>query len=181
MRPHPVSLLALTVTLALVASAGQVIAAEAPQGPTRAEVKASVLAARARGELKPAGEASQPFLEPAAGEPRTVAQVRGETLAARASGTLVPAGEGAPAYAPTGTQMARAEVKESTRMARANGELVPAGEGIGPHERLARGPARRAETVAVVRRCSRPGSVDFAPGPAPRRSGRRRVRQARHA
>jgi len=151
MTPHPVSLAALTIALALVASAGQALAADGAAGPTRAEVKASVLAARAHHELQPAGEASQPFAAPSTGAARASADVRTETLAARAHGMLVPAGEGSPAFEVTGTRLARADVKESTRQARLNHELVPAGEGIGPTEQIARGPARRSETVAIFR------------------------------
>ena len=151
MSPHPVSLAALTIALALVASAGQALAADEAAGPTRAAVKASVLAARARHEPTPAGEASQPFAAPAAGAARSFADVRSETLGARAHGLLVPAGEGSPAFEVTGTRLARADVKESTRQARLSHELVPAGEGIGPTEQMARGPARRFETVAIFR------------------------------
>jgi hypothetical protein len=151
MSPHPVSLSILTVTLALASSAGQALAADPSSSPTRAEVKASVLEARARGQLMPAGEASQPFAVAATPSTLSYREVRNETLMARAQGALVPAGEGSPAIASGGTQMARAEVRESTRMARVNHELVPAGEGIGPVEYQARGPARRLDTVAIAR------------------------------
>jgi hypothetical protein len=151
MRPHPVSLAILTVTLALVASAGQAFAGDEAMAPTRAEVKASVLAARAQRELVPAGE-SQPRALPTAGAARTRDEVRDETTIARLFGMLVPAGEGSPAFAPTASYLARAEVKESTRLARLNGELVPAGEGIGPVEQTARGPVGHREFVALFRR-----------------------------
>jgi hypothetical protein len=151
MSPHPVSLAALTIALALVASAGQALAADEAAAPTRAEVKASVLAARAHHELKPAGEATQPFAAPSGGAARSFADVRSETLEARAHGMLVPAGEGSPALEATGTRMARADVKESTHQARLHHELVPAGEGFGPTEQMARGPLRRSEMVAIFR------------------------------
>lgn len=132
------------LALALSGAAGQALA----EGLSRAEVKASVLQARAHGELRPAGEATEPFAIPAARSTLSHRQVRDETLLARAHGELVPAGEGSPVVATTGTQMARAEVKEATRLARVNDELVPAGEGIGPVERQARAPWRRGEIVA---------------------------------
>lgn len=152
MSPHPISLSILTIALALVAGAGQALAADGSAGPSRAEVKASVLAARANGELRPAGEASLPFTAPPARSTRSYAEVRTETLEARAHGALVPAGEGSPAFAPGVSRLARAEVKEETRLARLNHELVPAGEGVGPVERQARGPAPRGEIVAAARR-----------------------------
>ena len=151
MSPHPISLSILTVTLAVVASAGQAFAASDDAGPTRAEVKASVLEARAHGQLRPAGEATEPLAAAPAGPARSYREVRQETLEARAHNMLVPAGEGSPAFAPTGTWMTREQVKESTRLARMNHELIPAGEGVGPTETLARGPARPA-MVAILRR-----------------------------
>ena len=151
MRPHPVSIAILTVTLAVVASAGQAFAADEAMAPSRAEVKASVVAARAQRQLVPAGEAAQPRALATAGDARSRAEVRDETMIARLFGMLVPAGEGSPAFAPTVSHLARAEVKESTLRARLNHELVPAGEGIGPVEQVARAPAPRSETVAASR------------------------------
>ena len=147
---HTLSLSILAAALA--ASAGGALAADESASPSRAEVKASVLQARASGQLMPAGEASQPFAMPTARSTLSYRQVRDETLQARAHGELVPAGEGSPAVAQSGTQMARAEVKEATRLARVNHELVPAGEGIGPVEYQARGPAKRPEILAAFRR-----------------------------
>ncbi len=150
MRPkHTLSLSILAIALA--ATAGGALAAGEAGSPSRAEVKASVLQARAHGELQPAGEATAPFA--AAAGPSTLShrQVRDETLQARAHGALVPAGEGSPAFAPIGPQMARTEVREGTRRARLNHELVPAGEGIGPVEYQARAPAGRAEMIAAAR------------------------------
>ena len=133
---------------ALAVTAGNALAADPAAGPSRAEVKAAVLEARANGQLRPAGEATQPFAVQG-GEPvASYRQVRDETLLARAFGQLVPAGEGSPHVAVTGTQMARAEVKAATLQARANDQLVPAGEGIGPVEMVARGPAKRFELLA---------------------------------
>jgi len=146
---HTLSLSILAIALA--GAAGQALGADAAGGPTRDEVKAAVLKARASGELRPAGEATEPLTIRNAPSMLTQRQVREATLQARAHGELVPAGEGSPLVAQGGTRMARAEVRESTRQARADGELVPAGEGFGPVESHARGPARRAEMVAARR------------------------------
>jgi len=148
-QQHTLSLAILAI--ALSGAAGQAFAADANGNPTRAEVKASVLQARAEGTLTPAGEAIQPFTVRTAPSTLTHRQVRNETLQARAQGELVPAGEGSPIVATSGTQMARAEVKEATSQARMNNELVPAGEGIGPVEILARGPAKRIDLFAWKR------------------------------
>lgn len=65
-----------------------------PEGPTREQVKAEVIAARAEGSLQPAGDTDQPLVA-VAGEPeRTRAAVKQEVIEARASGSLIPAGEG---------------------------------------------------------------------------------------
>ena len=111
-------------------------------------MKASVLEARANGQLRPPGEATEPFASRGGTPVASYRQVREETLLARAHGKLVPAGEGSPYVAETGTQMARADVKEATRQARINHELIPAGEGIGPVEMVARAPAKRIELFA---------------------------------
>ena len=135
---------------ALVVSARGALAADPSASPTRAEVKASVLQARAHGQLVPAGEASQAFPTAAGTSTLTSRQVRDETLQARAHGELVPAGEGSPQIEQGGTQMTRADVKEATRMARMNHELVPAGEGFGPVEvHMA---AKRPEWFAALTR-----------------------------
>jgi len=143
---HTLSLSILTAALATLA--GGALAADQTGSPSRAEVKASVLQARAHGQLTPAGEATQTFMMSTRASTLSHRQVRDETLQARAQGLLVPAGEGSPYMAETGTQMARADVKEATRQARMDNELVPAGEGVGPVEMLARGPAKRIEMFA---------------------------------
>ncbi|HTJ06482.1 MAG TPA: hypothetical protein VL624_14155 [Caldimonas sp.] len=134
------------VALAAFASTAPAQAQEA----TRADMRTAVLAARARGELVPAGEAVQPFARITTASERSRAEVRAEVLQARAEGELVPAGEGMAMQTtwPTST-LARAEVKEAVRIARQRGELVPAGEGIGPVERHAHAyPARSASYAA---------------------------------
>ena len=150
MSPNRTHLYLSILATALAATAGSALAADPSGSPSRAEVDASVLQARAHGQLRPAGEAVEPFMSATGGSTLSYRQVREETLLARAHGELVPAGEGSPAVATGGTQMARADVKEATRLARMNGELVPAGEGIGPVEiRMA---ARRPDWVAALTR-----------------------------
>ena len=135
------------IVAALAATAGGALAAG--DNPSRADVKAQVLQARANGELKPAGEAAEPFTTATGASTLSRRQVKDETLQARADGDLVPAGEGTIFVATSGTPMARAEVRESVRQARLNGELIPAGEGIGPVEYQARAHTRRAEMLAA--------------------------------
>jgi hypothetical protein len=143
---------AFTVSIvAAVLAAGLATAAQA-QAVTRADMKASVLQARARGELIPAGEAVEPFAAPSAHAERTRQDVRDEVLAARAGGTLVPAGEGMPAEPASVSLLARAEVRESVREARLHGELIPAGEGMGPREWQARAHSVRGAFAANTRR-----------------------------
>ena len=127
---------------ALTLAAGAVLADEAPGTPlTRAEVRQSVLDARANGTLRHAGEAGPE--ETARYEAQTVtrstltrAQQNDIVLQARAAGTLAHAGSVAPEeemeYAqahPSTSTLTRAEVKGEVLEARANGTLIPAGEG----------------------------------------------------
>jgi hypothetical protein len=60
---------------------------------TRAEVKAEVQQARARGELRPAGEEDVVVAAPPQRSTLTRAAVKAEVLQARANGELIPAGE----------------------------------------------------------------------------------------
>lgn len=102
-------------------------------GPTRAEVVAATLAARANGTMTPAGQAATPRTDAwTATSQLSRASVAADTRAARAAGELQPAGEAAEfvAVAPTNSSVySRAEVKASVIAARRAGELVPAGEG----------------------------------------------------
>jgi hypothetical protein len=102
---------------------------------TRAEVRQSVLAARAAGELQPAGEAVD-YPRPEASAPSTLSrsEVHQEVIEARAAGQLIPAGEGDDEFFTRsetnhGSSLARADVKAATRQARDAGELIPAGDG----------------------------------------------------
>ena len=98
------------VAVAFAAAAGG--AAAQSQAPTRADMHAAVVQARARGELVPAGEAVQPFASMATGSARSRADVRNEVLQARAEGELIPAGQGMTFDAPTAPSLlARAEVQ----------------------------------------------------------------------
>ena len=114
---------------------------------TRADVKAQVLQARAAGELRPAGEASEPMAYRFGPSTRSRADVRAEVVMARLQGDLVPAGQGAESHDASGPSMlARADVKADTLQARLHGELTPSGEGFGPvdrQQRLVRYPGER--------------------------------------
>ena len=132
-------------TLAAFASTAPVQAAS-----TRADMRAAVLAARAHGELVPAGEAIETLVHTTSASERSRADVRDEVLQARAQGELVPAGE-AMAAQTTGapSTLARAEVKETVRIARQRGELVPAGEGVVPVARNAHATATGIASYAA--------------------------------
>lgn len=123
-------------------------AAHADTGLTRSDVQAQVLQARAQGQLRPAGEAVEPFSAIASGQSRSRQEVRAEVLQARASGELVPAGEAvAPFETPMPSILARAAVKEEYRMARMRGELIPDGEGFASPGRPAA--SRTGHTIAM--------------------------------
>jgi hypothetical protein len=149
---------------ALCLATGAVLAQEAPL--SRAEVVQSVLAARADGTLRHAGEAGPEEMTPykrAIAAPSTVThtQEKASVLQARAEGTLPHAGSVAPeeemAYAqshPSVSTLTRAEVKADVLEARAEGTLIPAGQGefAGPESavvRTARNVAPAHEVVAA--------------------------------
>ena len=97
---------------------------------SRAQVNQEVLAARAAGQLVPAGERGLLVVnnQPST---RSLADVRSEVLAARRDGDLVPAGQGPVDVRPTlASDTTRFAVKSDVRRARADGELIPAGEGV---------------------------------------------------
>ena len=123
---------------ALLAVAGSAFAADLPSSSaplTREQVRQAVIAARAAGQLQPAGEAYDgpaPHDTAALHSQLTRAEVRHEVAVARAEGHLAPAGE-ADDFAlpePATSTVSRATVKAETLQARANGELIPAGEGV---------------------------------------------------
>jgi hypothetical protein len=100
---------------------------------SHASVKASVIAARAAHQLRPAGDAAD-YDRPNTSTTSTLtrADVSKEVREARANGELIPAGEAESydvARGPSTWDRSRAEVKAEVLAARANGELVPAGEG----------------------------------------------------
>ena len=149
---------------ALALATGAVFAQEAPL--SRAEVVQSVLAARADGTLRHAGETGPEEMTPykravAAPSSLTHAQEKASVLQARAAGTLPHAGSIAPeeemAYArshPSDSTLTRAEVKADVLEARAEGTLIPAGQGefAGPESaivRTARNAAPAHEVLAA--------------------------------
>jgi len=98
------------------------------------DMRAAVVEARARGELRPAGEAVEPYAAAERAIGRSRADVRAEVLAARAQGELMAAGE-APSPFTTFSEpstLARATVKQEVLIARAQHALIPSGEGFGP-------------------------------------------------
>jgi len=127
------------VLSALVLAAGSVFADQAPnsaQPLTRAEVRQSVVDARANGELRPAGEAGDEVWTPAEAPRSTLtrAEVVQQVAAARAAGQLAPAGEEGDDFYPLATQnsgpgLSRAQVVAETLRARNAGLLEPAGQG----------------------------------------------------
>jgi len=102
---------------------------------TREQVRDTVLAARAAGDLKPAGpEYDGPAPRGRVDFDVTRAEVRHEVAVARAEGQLEPAGEAGdsalPLPPPSTSTLSRATVKAETLLARDDGELIPAGEDI---------------------------------------------------
>lgn len=124
----------------LIAMAGSAFAADLPSSTaplTREQVRQSVLAARAAGQLQAAGPAYDgpaPYDKNAAYSQFTRAEVRHDVAVARADGQLAPAGEAGDnvfTLPPSATStVARATVKAETLQARADGELIPAGEDV---------------------------------------------------
>jgi hypothetical protein len=137
------------ITAALAAAAGGAIAAGPDASPSRVAVKAEVLQARNDGQLRPAGEATQPFTFMTATSTMSRGDVRAETLQARRRGEMIAAGQGPSFPVTAGTQVVRAEVRESVRQANLYGELMRAGEGMGPVGHQARAHLSRAEIVAM--------------------------------
>ena len=147
----------LIAAAALALAAGATFADTLPtnQPLTRAEVKQSVIQARASGELRPAGEAGDdPFPQVNARSNLTRADLERQVADARASGQLVPAGEGnnvTVATLGTGSQTTRATLRAEVLQARADGTLAPAGpakEDDG--ERLAHASPERAAHFASL-------------------------------
>ena len=93
------------VSFSIIAVALATGTAVQAQTVTRADVNASVLQARAHGELIPAGEAISPYVAPS-----RRAEVRESVREARLHGELIPAGEG---MGPTESQ-ARAHMARGT-------------------------------------------------------------------
>ena len=120
---------------------------------SRAEVKAALADARARGELMPAGE--RPFAFPASRSIGSRADVKAGVLQASAHGELMPAGDRPMAFATAQSTRARAEVKDEVMQAKANSGLMPAGERIASFEPAsypARTQRQRSDMTAAARR-----------------------------
>jgi len=105
---------------------------------TRTEVRQSLLAAQAAGQLIPAGEGEVRFEPVPTRSNLSRKDVEREVIAAERAGQLLPAGEGElrhPGDAATGgVTLSRAQVKAETLRALAAGEVIPAGEGSADHE-----------------------------------------------
>lgn len=145
-------LVSLSMVAATFAAAASVALAASDSAPVmRADVKAQVLDARARGELARPGEAMQAFPFAATGASTLTRQrVRDDTLAARALGELIPAGQGGSRFvAPVGMAMARADVRADVRQANLDGKLARAGEAMGAAGPGGRAHMSRAEIVAL--------------------------------
>ena len=137
---------------ALVLAAGSAWADEsAASAPplTRAQVRQSVLAAEAAGELIPAGEGEIRVAPARERSTLTRQDVEREVIAAAHVGQLIPAGEGEvrqPVEAVKGAvTLSRAQVRAETLRAVAAGEIIPAGEGGNDHEMR---PAHASTVVA---------------------------------
>jgi len=126
--------------LALAASAAMADGSTDTTTPlTRAEVRQQVLAARAAGELLPAGDsADYPLPVKEAKSTLTRTSVRVATLDARANGELRDAGEHGDepydAVASAPSNLTRAQVVADVLRARKAGELIPAGDNIDERE-----------------------------------------------
>ncbi|NUZ05957.1 DUF4148 domain-containing protein [Piscinibacter koreensis] len=88
------SVLAAAIGIAVAAPSRAADEAAAPEGPTRDQVNAEVIAARADGTLQPAGDFDWPVVTAPAGISRSRDAVKQEVLEARANGSLIAAGEG---------------------------------------------------------------------------------------
>ena len=147
-------------TVSVLSLAASVVMAGTPgdNAPlTRAQVSQSVIAARAAGQLTPAGEGERAFEPTKSTSTLTRSEMKREVIEARADGELRPAGEGADetylAKTATVSDLTRADVKAATLQARKAGELVPAGEGPGepaPHIAQAATPKFLSNAYASV-------------------------------
>ena len=115
--------------------------------PTRDQVRADFLQARATGHAMPAGEASALFADESASVALTRADVCSEFALARMAGQLVPRGDASSAIDDGSISLlSRAQVRDEVRVAQARGELMPAGEAYATPIRQ----ARRATSDAMI-------------------------------
>ena len=133
MKSAPISARLFTVSALLVSTFAIAGEGAKPTGASRDEVVRATLAARAAGQLTPAGEAATPRdFQPSSRSSLTRSQVATQVLEARQANALIPAGEGVDqrvAGLGSGSALTRADVKAGVIAARRSGELVPAGEG----------------------------------------------------
>lgn len=125
-------------TLATLAATATWAADNAPL--TRAQVGASVLTARANGQLMGPGEAleSHPV---ASISTRSRADVEREVVAAQRNHTLMAAGDlSDPVVMLRGMGRSRAEIKAETVAARVDGGLLGAGEGLAREHAASKAP-----------------------------------------
>lgn len=153
MNATPSFVLSVAVaSLALVATP-TAQAADFGDSLSRAEVRAALTDARARGELMPAGEGS--FAFPTGRGIGSRADVKAGVLQASARGELMAAGDRPVAFATTQSTRARAEVKDEVLQAKANSGLMPAGERMAsfePASHPARTQRQRSEVTTAARR-----------------------------
>jgi hypothetical protein len=127
----------LSLAIAVLAlSSGAAFADGTSSNLTRADVAQSVLAARAAGQLRPAGEADRDWLvDTNTASATSRDEVRQGVAAARAAGQLRLAGEAdeerlsRSATDSSSYVLSRADVKAETLRARDDGTLLAAGEG----------------------------------------------------
>ncbi len=144
----------VSIALAALASAWAAPHASASDpGPTRADVRAAVIEARAAGELMPAGERS--FVLATGPGTADRATVKAAVLQASADGELVRAGDRPTPSVAARSLRARADVKDEVMLAKAGNALIPAGERLSSFE-PASVPARayrpQVERTASARR-----------------------------
>jgi hypothetical protein len=133
MKSAPISARLFTVGALLVSTFAIAGEGDKPAEVSRDEVVRATLAARAAGQLTPAGEAATPRdFQPSSRSSLTRSQVAAQVSEARQAHALIPAGEGVDQWVAGlggGSTLTRADVKAGVIAARQSGELVPAGEG----------------------------------------------------
>ncbi|MBA2673318.1 DUF4148 domain-containing protein [Ramlibacter sp.] len=153
MIARPSLVLSIVITSLAWAWAGPALASERDSGPTRADVKAAVIEARADGELMPAGERS--FVVATGRGTGVRADVKAAVLQAIAHGELLQPGDRPMPFAAAQSLRARSDVKGEVMQAKAGSGLTPAGERLSlfePASYPARAYRPRIEMTASSRR-----------------------------